>query len=347
MGYTETTVRIAPYPAASAALITAPSFLIDRIEPDVEQIQLPARPAGGGVFRYGRGRLTGAGTPPRRRVFGRRAPVTELSGTANFDFRRNEPTNWAHFLTNHLPVFFHLCDTFKIDPQDATIVMPADTPAYIRRAAAFFGLTLLYADGPVDGDGISFDLEPWTALRAERANWVRTPPARAALARGLLSEIEAELPRRVFLSRRKTRALKNEAEVQEFLAPLGFETVYPEDLRVGDQFRLFNTAERIVAIHGAGLAPLLYRRQNSALRALVEILPCGHMTDYYRVMADQVGVPWVGVRGRIKAAYVAPAYALKKRFRRYSLDNFEVDVASIERAVSLLPAVAIPATAAG
>lgn len=347
MGTTQTTVRIDPYTAAQASLVTAPSYLIDRIVPDVEQILLPERASGGGTFRYGPGRLNGAGQPPRRRVFGRAQSVTPLTGTANFDFRRNEPTNWAHFLTNHLPVFFHLCDEMSIDPQAATIVMPSDTPGFIQRAGTFFGLNLMLTDAPVDGDGIVFDLEPWIGLRAERANWVRSKTARAALARGLLSGKDSELPRNVFLSRRNTRALKNEAEVAAHLAPKGFQIVYPEDLSVADQFRLFNTAEQIVAIHGAGLAPLLYRRPNSALKALIEILPCGHMTDYYRVMADQVGVPWVGVRGRIKAAYVAPAYALKRRFRKYSLDNFEVDVASIDRAFALLPEAQMPATATG
>ncbi|MEL6518604.1 MAG: glycosyltransferase family 61 protein [Pseudomonadota bacterium] len=343
----QTTVRIKPYTAAQATLVTAPSYLIDRIVPDVEQILLPERASGGGTLRFGPRRLSGAGQPPRRRVFGRAQPVMPLTGAANFDFRRNEPTNWAHFLTNHLPVFFHICDEMGIDAHSATILMPANTPGFIQRAAAFFGLTLALTDAPVDGDGIDFDFDPWIALRAERAAWVRGKTGRAALARGLLSGKDTVLPTHVFLSRRNTRALKNEAEVADYLAPKGFQTIYPEDLSVADQFRLFNTAQQIVAIHGAGLAPLLYRRPNSALKALVEILPCGHMTDYYRVMADQVGVPWVGVRGRIKAAYVAPAYALKRRFKKYSLDNFEVDVASIERAFALLPDQRMPATATG
>ncbi|MEL6645390.1 MAG: glycosyltransferase family 61 protein [Pseudomonadota bacterium] len=347
MGKTDTTLDIAPYTAASASLITAPSFLIDRIQPDVEMIQLPARAAGGGTLTFGQGPLTSAGRAPRRRVFSRAAEPTTLSGRANFDFRHHDPANWAHFLTNHLPVFFFLCDRLGLDPQHAQIVMPSDTPGFIRRAAAFFGLTLIYADGTLQGDGVVFDLDPWIALRAERANWVRLPAPRAALARGLLAGADADLPRKVFLSRRKTRALKNEAEVEGFLQPMGFQTIYPEDLSVADQFRLFNTAEHIVAIHGAGLAPLLYRRPSSALRSLVEILPCGHMTDYYRVIADQVGVPWVGVRGRIKASYVAPAYALKKRFRRYSLDNFEVDVASIKAAFALLDEGRVAAQAMG
>ena len=117
--------------------------------------------------------------------------------------------------------------------------------------------------------------------------------------------------------------------------PLGYVTVYPEDLSVEDQFQLFNTAEQIVAVHGAGLGPLLYRHPNSPLRHLVEILPCGHMTDFFRLMAQQVGVPWTGVRGRLKPEYVAPAYQMQNFFKQYSLDNFEVDPESLERALAM------------
>ncbi|MFC3169180.1 glycosyltransferase family 61 protein [Paracoccus fontiphilus] len=140
-------------------------------------------------------------------------------------------------------------------------------------------------------------------------------------------------PKRIFLARRKQRAISNQAQIEALLHPLGYSTVYPEDLPISDQFRLFNTAEQIVAVHGAGLAPLLYRHLESPLRYLVEILPCGHMTDFFRLMAQQVGCSWIGVRGRLKPEYIQCSYKRQGIFNQYSLDSFEVDPVSLERAI--------------
>lgn len=91
----------------------------------------------------------------------------------------------------------------------------------------------------------------------------------------------------------------------------------------------------MVAVHGAGMAPLLYVPPNGQLRQLVEILPIGHMTDVYRVIAQQVGIAWIGVRGRIKPGYVEAAYRLNERFNAFSLDSFEVDVVALQQALEL------------
>ena len=64
-------------------------------------------------------------------------------------------------------------------------------------------------------------------------------------------------------------------------------------------------------------------------------MPCGHMTDVYRVMAGQLGCGWIGVRGRIKPEYVRPAYELGAVFKEFSLDSFEVDLAALGLAFDL------------
>jgi capsular polysaccharide biosynthesis protein len=143
------------------------------------------------------------------------------------------------------------------------------------------------------------------------------------------------LPSRIFLSRRDTRVLENEAEVADWLGARGFTKLYPEDFSAADQLRLFRQAEVIVAVHGAGLAPLLYASVSDRPRHLVELLPCGHMTDVYRVMAHQTGWSWAGVRGRLKPEYVKPAYAFHAEFKQFSLDSFEVDIRALDEAFAL------------
>jgi len=141
---------------------------------------------------------------------------------------------------------------------------------------------------------------------------------------------------RVFLVRRGTRRLVNEAEIAGHLAARGFVRLHAEDLAVADQFRLFQRAEAVVAIHGAALAPMLYRAPGAPPLALVELFPCGHVTDVWRAVAGQTGGRWVGVRGRLRPEHVRPAQDLSRPFLRHSLQDFEADPAAIDRAFAIL-----------
>jgi capsular polysaccharide biosynthesis protein len=50
----------------------------------------------------------------------------------------------------------------------------------------------------------------------------------------------------------------NEAEVLEVLQRLGFLTVYPEEMSLGEQVQLFSRTRYLVSNHGAGLANMLF-----------------------------------------------------------------------------------------
>ena len=66
--------------------------------------------------------------------------------------------------------------------------------------------------------------------------------------------------RRLFLSRKNStwRLLKNEAEIVEALHPLGFETVFMEELDFAQQVQAFREAEFIVAPNGSALNSLIF-----------------------------------------------------------------------------------------
>lgn len=326
------------YHAEPAWLVTAASYLTDRVLPDCERIQLPAKEVPGGVFRFGRGPLP-APPQPAGRMAGlrwrgaRRAEITPPHDNV-FDLRRNQPDNWAHFLNNHLPIVLTICARMQIDPGAVLLILPASIPGYIREAIDMLGLQMLASDDAVTGQGILYDADPWDGIRPARAGWVDTPFMHQALAR-LDDSATDDLPARVFLSRRNTRAALNEQELADWLGARDFVKIYPEDLSPMDQIRLFRRAEAMVAIHGAGLAPLLYAQPGGRLRHLVEILHAGHMTNVYRVMAHQVGVDWIGVRGRLKPEYIQPAYDFSQIFKTYSLDNFEVDLRALQEAFDM------------
>ena len=62
-------------------------------------------------------------------------------------------------------------------------------------------------------------------------------------------------PKRIYLSRKKSasRFVLNEAEVLEFLKPLGFVEICAEDYSFSEQVKLFANADVVISQHGAGL----------------------------------------------------------------------------------------------
>src|SRR6056297_112869 len=328
------------YDCPEDRLITARSHLVDRFVPDCERIMLPAKQVDGGSVSFKKNTLV-AQPPhrPKRRFLSFRPARLEQQRTEKtfIDFRRNVPQNWAHFLNNHLPILFVIAQQGGFDPSEILVVLPGNTPGHIRCAAELFGVETLCTDAEVQGGAIDFDVSPWTGIRAIRSEWVRLLFVEVALEMaGIRDGAQGALPDKVFISRRKTRHLENEAAVESFLVQRGFTKVYPEEFSVTDQFKLFEQAQQIVSIHGAALAPLLYRSRASRLESLIELFPCGHMTDVYRVMCHQVGCKWIGVRGKIKSEHVGPAYDLTKPFLNYSLQSFEIDLKSLELAMEMI-----------
>lgn len=321
-------------------VVTARSYLVDRILPDCEEIRMAPVAFGGGTFWYEGGPVrfgpqTGATRLGRLRRRVRRGPVRRLDGVL-VDLRWYSPANWAHFLNDHLPITFTMAEATGIPWDELRLLLPEGIPGHILKATALFGLETVVTDDRVEGHGLSFGLDPVTSIRSVRPHWVQTDAVQAALAAaGLHEPSERPLPRRALILRRDSRRILNGAEIEAALAPHGFETVYPEDFSVLDQFRLFARAEWVAAIHGAGLAPMMYRPRTAPPLRLVEIMPVGHMSNNFRAMAGVLGHPWVGVRGRLRPEHVRPAYAFDRPFLRYTLQDFEVDPVSIARAVAL------------
>lgn len=338
-------------------MIGARTFLMERVSPECEKILIPERVTHGVKVRWRYGDLAQVtpDIPRRARLLHRLrpSPRRRIAQGLAFEGRRNAPNNWAHFLDDLLPLYFHTCAQLQLAEGEMTLLLPADAPGHIRAATEIFGIPALFTSDLFAGRCVIaecvYDIErkadgtegPWRRLPyvlqvlPSRVSWAQLPLPQRKL-REAFSATPAVLPKRVFLARRKTRAVSNMAEIAPVLARFGFKTVYPEDLSALDQIRLFQDTEVMLAVHGAGLAPLSYRGPDSALQTLVEILPCGHMSTNFRDIAAEVGVNWVGIRGRLKPEYVKPAQDMTKRgFVEFSLDNFEVDPASLQEALDL------------
>lgn len=336
--------RVDGFVVPAAWVVGARTMLVDRIIPRMEYLWMPATEQRGGTIALERDT---AGTAPehkrgwralahrvRRGDRGVAAPAGPI-----VDLRLNSPENWAHAQIFHLPLAQLARDWLGANP---TILLTWETPGYIRRLFDHFGFSVIATNRPVAGDIVTPRLSANDVLR----------PARRALAAPLIADLDARraagklpagLPRKIFVVRAKTRRIANEDEIAQQLASDGFVKVLPEQMSVAEQIELFNEATEIVAIHGAALAPLLFRSPAAPPFSLVELLSPGHMATSYRLMAAQVGGRYVGVRGRIRAEQVLPAYQLDRFYTQHSLDDFSVDPASVAAARAILAEGAPPA----
>jgi len=91
---------------------------------------------------------------------------------------------------------------------------------------------------------------------------------------GLGVNRETSSARRIFISRRKTgtRTIANERELEPLLRNHRFETHSMEEYSLARQAQLIHEAEIIVAMHGAGLANLVFARPGTQV---VEFVPAG------------------------------------------------------------------------
>lgn len=329
---------IAPFTCPPGWVVTARSHLLDRFTPECERIYLGLSEVPGGGMDVELIYAQSDYRPGRRSRLRGISRQQVPSGRILYDVRDKSPANIAHFIDDHLPILFCAMQMLDVMPEQILIALPSGIPGYICEAAAVFGLETWVTDDVLEGLTLRSDV--WRAgpqIRAIRHLWASTPWVSATLETALVEVAQhgPDLPRRVFLSRRKTRTLKNEVEIEGFLADWGFAKVYAEDFSVANQLRLFREAEVIVAVHGAALAPLLYVPEDSRLAHLVELMPCGHMTNVYRVVSAHINISWIGVRGRLKPKYVRPAYDLTTPFKKYSLDSFEVDLHAIATAFEM------------
>lgn len=74
------------------------------------------------------------------------------------------------------------------------------------------------------------------------------------------------------------RVLQNQAEIVDHLIPLGFDTVYPEDLSFEDQVRRFAGAAVIVGQMGASMTNTMFA---SSTAKLVYLTPAGWIEPFY------------------------------------------------------------------
>lgn len=330
-------LRIQPYRYSGTWLIGAATRAIDRFAPDVERIFQPAREHVGGTIHFNLEKKPDliAARPRgsrklRLRNYIHRPQLIDLGTKIIFDVRSDDYFNWSHQVNLFLSLA--LAARSRVE-EPITVVLPSHMPKTAFDLYKHFGFDTISTDGPLKARN----------FRWEVSNRQVVSSARPQLIARFMSEHDHDpavfpsfdLPMKVFLARRGTRSLSNEHEIEDLLTARGFSKVYTESLSVPEQFALFRQAEQVVAIHGAGLAPLQYRSPSKSGMQLIELSPPGIMTRWFGMMCEQVGGKYIAVRGRLKPEYVDGFYA-PEFSEKYCNDNFEVDPKSLEVALQMV-----------
>ncbi|MBO9712562.1 glycosyltransferase family 61 protein [Sphingomonas sp.] len=289
-----------------------------------------ARPAPAGPLGGEPGGLKGKLRALRKRVSAIKGgaeplPMLDLGDKLVLDLRFEPYANWSHQMNRYLLIAANLR---RAAGEPVTILLHAGMAGYIVRMYEVFGFEVVRSDAPVRARAARFEIDKRTSIYSLRP---RLLPVFDGFDFAPFSA--GEPAERLFLSRKDTRKIANEAEVLALLERYGYRRIYPEDLSPADQIAAIRAARSIVSIHGAALAPLQFHPDPAAL-GLIELLPVGHVTNFYRVMACQLGANYLAVRGREKPNYVKSMYT-QGWFKDFSLDDFEVDVEALELALQL------------
>jgi capsular polysaccharide biosynthesis protein len=129
--------------------------------------------------------------------------------------------------------------------------------------------------------------------------------------------------RRLFLNRRTapTRRIINQDEVAELLGVHGFEEVNTDAMRLADQIGLFSQAAVVVAVHGAGLTNILFRRSSPLTVLELTGDRYGHDNAYAEI-CSQFGHKWGRLVGKSEPTGIAKHA------------DFSIDIAALKRLIA-------------
>lgn len=335
------TTTLPSYAVARDWLYAPSTYLLDSWEPLVEEIYLPVVSTKAGELSFYYDSSVDSVSASDKKKFPRSllsskvssGAVRQLDVESFLDLREHSPGNLAHAITNHLPLALearrYLSNECSVSP---VLIFPSNLPKYVSSLFHDIGFEFVLSDADIKGKKCSFNLTPWISIRGERHNFIKENLYSSAFKNKLLSHSE-NLPKKIFISRRDTRCLTNEKDVEKILAKKGFQKIYMEDYDIVTQLAMISTAESVIGIHGAALSGLIFRAlfDYQPLK-VVELFSPGHMTNVYRVLTHQVEGEWVGVRGKLWPNIIDQAYDFPKKIHKYAYRNFEICLLSLEMA---------------
>jgi hypothetical protein len=243
--------------------------------------------------------------------------------------------NMTHLVQHHLATLGYLRHCKGIEQGNLTVILESGPRKMALEVMQRAGYEVIATDQPVSGNVVRLD--------AGVEEFFHLLPYVRYLG---LARKSADMPKKIFISRRGTRRLINESEVKGLLSSHGFETVYFEDLAIAEQWALMRNATDVVAIHGAALGCLAFQPADAAEPPLsvVELFGSGFVTNVFRKYAAILGGRWVGCRGRITPE-VARDVDLDGLAKKHAFADFELSPQAVQVALDHLALAARPSQA--
>jgi Glycosyltransferase 61 len=251
--------------------------------------------------------------------------VLDLGQRVIYDARWLFNGNLAHLLQSHIATLGFFKARLGIQPGECLVILENNAPDIARRLFALMGYETLETHRAVRATSVAL-------LEQDMGNPFQLLPFASVIEPLTVGK---QTQKRIFISRRSTRRISNEAEIADITAGFGYAKVYLEDLSLEDQFGLMRTAESIVAIHGAALGHLCMRSvdRGSPPVELVEVFSPGLVTDVFRKYVAATGGTWRGCRGTINSRYVRMV-SESANSKSLAFEDFEVDPRALETCLS-------------
>ena len=219
-----------------------------------------------------------------------------LRGASRFDgtfaiFFNGNLHNYYHWLVEGLLALDVLVRTIG-DDLDLKIVLPKtmDINAVFDHRASLKALgfdkwSIIEASPPLIRVDEAVWVESLDLMEGVPAAHVKSFQQRVA---SLYADRRGPRDRRLLVKRLgPVRTIDNFAEVEAFLRPLGFETLWLEGLNIEEQVQMFQRAEFIVGTHGAGLANLLFCEPGTKV---IEFMPEVEMRPFFWLISEKLGL---------------------------------------------------------
>jgi len=280
----------------------------------------------------------------------KRSHTIDRRDTYIFDARYEIDSNVGHYIVDTIPKVLVARDALsKMEGRDVqvhVVLMEASSPMSFQAFEAF-GIPTLATEAKVYGKLVKIvPTTPETFMAGRLLH--NTAPVMSGCLTDLYRDFRESLVSqgkpaadKIYISRRDTRTVENETEVARFLEARGFRKYLFEtgELSLVDQWRVVAGARQIVAIHGAGMTPLIFNgrglvREPGDLTGLrvVELYGAGYFVDFNRRLAALVNAHWCGVRGRITPDVVRDMDE-RGGGRIHQSSSFHVDLEALELAL--------------
>ena len=236
-----------------------------------------------------------------------------------YDARHIDNRNMAHLIHGHFSMLGFLSAKYGYGKNDIIILLDRYPPKLAVEAFNVIGYEVIATDNVVSGNIISIN-------GGDVFNFL---PYVNSLDINFLTNA---LPEKIFISRKNTRKLENECEIDSLLKNEGFEKFYFEDTPIIEQWSIMRNITDVVAIHGAALGCLAFNNPTNNFK-LVELFGSGFVVNPFRKYMAMLLGKWIGCRGKITPEVVRDIDLLGMS-KKHAFDDFELAPEVLELALS-------------